>query len=164
MLRRRRELLLSSGDARAGAQAAVTHQPATATGAGAAATPAGREPVAAAGAVVGGTAGVAGAAGAAGVAASDVVTVSNSAESNLMMTGMLANGALHDPLYDCLKHYTPITSAEFEAWVPRWLEAVFATAEYFISAEGALAAHLLADNERRRRASLAEAESKRHRR
>ena len=72
-----------------------------------------------------------------------VSTVAAAAATDLVATGELANGALYDPIYDCIKYYAPITEAEYEAWVRRWTGAFKTTIEYFRSSEGTMAAAAL---------------------
>jgi len=77
-----------------------------------------------------------------------IAPMSVAADSSLLVTGTLASGALYDALYDCLRYYTPLTTVEYEAWVQRWLGAVFAAVEFFESSSGRAAAEALSKRDK----------------
>jgi len=56
----------------------------------------------------------------------------------LALEGTLGNGALYDPIYDCIKYFSPITRENYEKFVARWIRAIYAATMYLHEAPGQL--------------------------
>ena len=54
----------------------------------------------------------------------------------LALEGTLGNGALYDPIYDCIKYFNPLTRAAFEPFVARWIDGIYLASEYFAGPDG----------------------------